>query len=126
MNIDELTIKQVRELQSIIVGATNTKQDTFLQGEYVIVRTYSAGVFAGTLEGRQGDKILLKNCRRLWRWSTDNKDISLSGIATKGLDYKGSKICILEPFKVLIDIEISPCSDVAKSSIEGAPTYVAK
>ncbi len=34
-------------------------------GRYVIVRTYSAGVFAGELEGRNGQEVVLRNARRL-------------------------------------------------------------
>ena len=36
---------------------------------YVIVRTYSAGVFAGTLESRKGKEVVLSQARRLWYWS---------------------------------------------------------
>ena len=31
---------------------------------YVIVRTYSAGVFAGSLEKRIGQEVVLRNARR--------------------------------------------------------------
>ena len=37
--------------------------------EYVIVRTYSAGVFAWYLESEKGKEVVLRNARRLWRWS---------------------------------------------------------
>ena len=37
-------------------------------GRYVIVRTYSAGVFAGNLESRKGREVVLRNARRLWSW----------------------------------------------------------
>ena len=36
-------------------------------GDYVIVRTYSAGVFAGTLVRREGKEVELKDARRLWQ-----------------------------------------------------------
>jgi hypothetical protein len=39
------------------------------KGQYVIVRTYSAGVFAGTLVSRKGKEVELKNARRLWYWA---------------------------------------------------------
>lgn len=38
------------------------------KGRYVIVRTYSAGVFAGTLVSRKGQGVVLKDARRLWYW----------------------------------------------------------
>ena len=36
---------------------------------YVLVRTYSAGVFAGTLETRKGQEVVLSNARRIWYWA---------------------------------------------------------
>ena len=38
----------------------------FKAGMYVIVRTYSAGVFAGKLVARNGREVKLKGARRLW------------------------------------------------------------
>ena len=37
--------------------------------KYVIVRTYSAGVFAGELESKNGQEVVLRNARRIWYWS---------------------------------------------------------
>ena len=36
---------------------------------YVMVRTYSAGVFAGELVSRKGQEVILKNARRIWYWA---------------------------------------------------------
>ena len=36
--------------------------------KYVICRTYSAGVFAGFLESRKGQEVVLTKTRRLWHW----------------------------------------------------------
>ena len=49
--------------------------------KYVIVRTYSAGVFAGTMESRNGQEVVLTNARRLWYWSGA---ASLSQLAVSG------------------------------------------
>ena len=38
-------------------------------GKYVIVRTYSAGVFSGNLKSRNGQEVVLTNARRLWYWA---------------------------------------------------------
>jgi hypothetical protein len=38
------------------------------KGDYIICRTASAGVFAGTLVSRKGKEVELKNARRLWYW----------------------------------------------------------
>lgn len=36
--------------------------------EYVLVRTYSAGVHAGYLKRREGKEVELLNARRFWQW----------------------------------------------------------
>jgi len=56
--------------------------------QYVIVRTYSAGVHAGTLVSRDGKEVVLENARRVWFWKGANTlhEIALHGVGT------GSKI----------------------------------
>jgi hypothetical protein len=49
--------------------------------KYVIVRTYSAGVFAGYLESRNGQEVVLRKARRIWYWSGA---ASLSQLAEEG------------------------------------------
>ena len=36
--------------------------------KFVLVRTYSAGVFAGFLAKRKGKEAELENARRIWYW----------------------------------------------------------
>jgi hypothetical protein len=49
---------------------------------YVIIRTYSAGVFAGYLEKRVGKEAKMIKARRLWYWKGANSlsDMSLNGV----------------------------------------------
>ncbi len=49
--------------------------------KYVICRTYSAGVFAGFLESRKGQEVVLTKARRLWHWQGA---ASLSQLAMEG------------------------------------------
>ena len=49
--------------------------------DYVIARTYSAGVFAGYLKSREGKEVVLLKARRLWQW---HGAASLSQLATSG------------------------------------------
>ena len=51
------------------------------QGDYVIVRTYSAGVFAGILGKLSGQEVTLTKARRLWYWAGA---ASLSQMANTG------------------------------------------
>ena len=50
--------------------------------DYVIVRTYSAGVFAGTLIKKEGNEVEMHNARRLWYW---DGAASLSQLAEEGV-----------------------------------------
>lgn len=89
---------------------------------YVIVRTYSAGCFAGTLTARDGKEVTLKDARRLWYWSGA---ASLSQLAESGTSLPGS--CKFpEPVSQVIlteAIEILAVSPVAQMSIEGVPVW---
>jgi hypothetical protein len=61
------------------------------KGAFVLIRTYSAGVHFGILEDRKGQEVHLSNARRLWSW---NGALSLSEVATAGVDIKNSKISV--------------------------------
>lgn len=40
-----------------------------MKNKNVIIRTQSAGVFAGVLKSRKGSEVTLTDARRLWYWS---------------------------------------------------------
>ena len=66
-----------------INGYIYVRKDAEVEGlEHVIIRTYSAGVFAGYLVRREGMEVELKNARRLWRWSGA---ATLSQLAMEGV-----------------------------------------
>jgi hypothetical protein len=50
-------------------------------GKTCIVRTYSAGVFLGTVKERNGKEVLLTDARRIWYW---DGAASLSQLANEG------------------------------------------
>ena len=91
--------------------------------KYCIVRTYSAGVFAGEVATIDKKVVVVKNARRLWEWKT-KKGISLSEIALFGVDERGSKICYAVPEVMLTEaIEIIPASEEAKKSLDEVKGY---
>ena len=89
---------------------------------YVIVRTYSAGVFAGTLESRNGQEVVLSNARRLWYWAGA---ASLSELAVRGTSKPGDcKFPIAVSTVTLLQaIEILAVTPVAQKSIDGVPQW---
>ncbi len=54
--------------------------------KYVICRTNSAGVFAGFFESRNGKEVVLRDARRIWRWSGAASLSQLAMEGTKDLD----------------------------------------
>jgi hypothetical protein len=89
---------------------------------YVIVRTYSAGVFAGYLDSRKGQEVVLLNGIRLWRW---DGAASLSQLAVEGVKKPAEcKFGIpVSRVDLLQAIEILAVEDSAKKNIEGVPSW---
>ena len=92
-----------------------------LIGKKVIIRSYGAGVFFGTLNEVEKceDKytVELLSCRRLWQWSGACSITQLSVDGTKNPD--GCRFTVIEPSVVVSSvIEIHGCSDIAIQSIE--------
>ena len=90
----------------------------------VIVRTYSAGAFAGTLKSRKGQEVVLTNARRLWYWAGA---ASLSQLAVDGTAKPGQcKFpCSVREITLLQAIEILPLSAKAEQSIAEVPVWKA-
>ena len=84
---------------------------------YCMVRTYSAGVFAGYLESREGKEATLRNARRIWYW---DGAASLSQLATDGTSKpENCKFpCSVDSVTLTEVIEIIPITERAKKSIE--------
>jgi hypothetical protein len=89
---------------------------------YVIVRTQSAGVFAGFLESRSGKEVTLREARRLWYWAGA---ASLSQLAVDGTSRpRDCKFPTPVPRILLLEaIEILNCTAAAKASIEAVPVW---
>ncbi len=92
--------------------------------EYCIVRTYSAGVFAGYLESRTGQEVVLRDARRLWYWLGA---ASLSQLASDGVSKpEGCKFpTAVNRITLLQAIEIIPCTKKAQESIAAVWTWKA-
>lgn len=90
--------------------------------KYVIVRTCTAGVFAGELESRNGREVVMRNARRLWYWKGA---ASLSQLAMEGVKYPNEcKFpCEVDRVELLEAIEILDVTEVAKKSIKDVPIW---
>jgi hypothetical protein len=112
-------------MKTIIVdGKEYVEKETTCDKEYVLCRTYSAGVFAGYLGEREGKEVTLLNARRIWRW---DGAASLSELAMKGTSKPSECRFPCEVDEVLLTevIEIIPITPEAKKTIDSVPVWTA-
>ena len=119
MNIDDLTIKNVKDIFSFFNKKEESKTSIGINcfiGVKCIIRTYSSGVWFGIVEEKNGDEVILKDARRLRYWKAV-KETSLSAVASYGLTKESN---LTNPVTVwLRPIEIIPCTDIAIQTLEG-------
>ena len=90
--------------------------------EYVIIRTYSAGVHAGYLKSQSGKEVVLINSRRLWKWSGANElcQMAMEGVSNPD----GCKFSVPTiKLKLTEAIEILDTTEKARKSITGVKEW---
>jgi len=112
------------ENEIVINNVVYVKKDSITRPEkpYVIVRTYSAGVFAGYLESRNLQEVVLTQARRIWKWAGA---ASLSQLAVDGTSKPNDcKFpCEVSRVELLQAIEILDVTEKAKLSIASVPVW---
>ena len=113
-----------------INGVEYVRKDTVaaspvMVADYKIVRTYSAGVFFGIIESRNGQEVVMRNARRLWYWEGA---ASLSQLAVDGVTKpKSCKFpCAVDRVELLQVIEILDVTEKAKACIDAVPVWTMK
>ena len=89
---------------------------------YVIVRTYSAGVFAGYLDSRKDKEAVILHARRIWSWEGA---ASLSQLAQEGTS-KPDKCkfpCEVDKIVLTEAVEVIDCTEKARKSIGGVAVW---
>ena len=107
-------------LESSVKSLPNAKSVKGMN--YCIVRTYSAGVFAGYIKDKQGKENTVYQARRLWYW---DGAASLSQISQDGVSKPSTckfpaevpEVCLKEI------IEIIPCTEKARMNISEVPLW---
>ena len=127
MNINDLTLGQLKEINALLAAGKEQKTEglSCMIGKKVIIRTYSAGVWFGTLDQKDRNEVILRNARRMWAWWA-KEGISLSSVSVNGIICEKSKIAEAVDAVWLEAIEIIPCSDIAVNSIENSPNAKAE
>ncbi len=101
----------------------NEKRDIENQDEkYYIVRCDRAGVFYGQIKARQGREVTMTNARRIRYW---DGAASLSQLAAEGTTRPGAcEFSVpVEEIVLLEAIEITPCTEQARASIDGVAEW---
>lgn len=118
INIDDLTLRQIREIQKLVptvekIRAPQAHQSHFI-GKTVILRCNASGVFLADLAGKQGQQVFARNAYRVFCWEGA---FTLSEVSQTGIS-KGSRVSQPMPEIEISDcIEVIPVTDRAKESI---------
>lgn len=120
-DLNELTVE---ELKKELDKLDKTKQTVVNKGkEYCVVRTYSAGVFAGIFDRKtKGQEGTVYNARRIWYW---DGAASLSQLANEGVNKPENCKFAQEVAEVDLKeiIEIIPCTKKARENIQGVAVW---
>ena len=92
--------------------------------KYVICRTYSAGVFAGFLESRTGQEVVMRDARRIFYWdgAASLSQLAMSGTSKPQNCKFPQAVDRVELFQA---IEILDCTEKAKKCIESVSVWQA-
>lgn len=114
--VKSITINGVEYVQKGEEKTPATKVDGM---DYCIIRTYSAGVFAGYVESESedGKKVVLRNSRRLWYW---DGAASLSQMAEEGVSKPSNCkfAMVVDKQQVNECIEKLYCTETARKNIQ--------
>lgn len=123
MNVDAKVLT-VNGVDYVPKDSVSEKAESIDGMDYVIVRTYSAGVFAGYLKRRDGKEVELVKAKRLWYWIGA---ASLSQLAEVGTSRPSEcKFpCEVASITLTEAIEILSVTAKAKASIAGVAVWQA-
>lgn len=112
--LNEVEINGIKYVPKNSINKMAEKSDGL---EYKIIRTYSAGVFAGYVKERNGGEATIVNARRLWYWSGA---ASLSELAMYGVKNPNNcKFAVpVDKIELINIIEILSVTQEAKNNIE--------
>ena len=115
-------VLKINDVEYIRADSVKTKAEPVDGMDYVIIRTYSAGVHAGYLKNRDGKEVTLIKARRLWYWSGA---ATLSQLAMEGVKKVSGCKFPQEVDEIILTeaIEVITCTQQAKDSISEVPVW---
>lgn len=119
MSNNTITIDGVEYVKKDSVKTTAKKKKGM---EYVVVRTYSAGVHSGYIQKKKGKEVTLVESRRLYYWEGA---FTCSELALNGVSKPDS--CKFAPELPLIElteaIEVIPATEKARVSLQSVENH---
>jgi hypothetical protein len=126
MNIDELTLGQIKQLQGLLGGDNKSASDLYQRyvGKYVICRTRNEGINAGVVIAADDTGVILQDARRLWYHKPKTTNCSwYEGIARDGISYD-TKCGVAREKLIVEDYSLTICSEAAEKTIREAKDHV--
>jgi len=121
MKKDEIELNGIKYVPKDSIKNITAKASSMKGKPYVLVRTYSAGVFAGYLDKRVGKEAKLLSARRIWYWDGAN---SLSQLAVDGTNKpENCKFAVPVDVELTEVIEVLTVSKKAQDSILGVAEW---
>jgi hypothetical protein len=118
MNLDELTLGQIKEIGNLLnLGNRKPESQHQMLGKRCLIRTYSAGVHIGDVVWINPDNAMeckLINALRLWKWTDGG--LSLSAVANNGI--KGGRLNKTGEVMLTNAIEYILTTNVAEKTYE--------
>ena len=124
MDLNKLSFKELETKIEELKKSIETTIPKKIKGTtYCIIRTYSAGVFAGLINRNfVGKEATIYDSQRIWYWSGAS---SLSQLANEGT--KNPSACkftqLIKEMDLKEIIEIIPCSLIAEASIKAVKIW---
>lgn len=121
MNIDDLTLGDIKKLNSMMsVGENNVKSDLHEEyiGRYVIIRSTNEGINFGILKKADSTGVLISGAIRLYHHKPrDVTQAWYEGVSNSGIS-DDTKIAPKVESKVIVErYSITPCTEIAAESI---------
>lgn len=89
-------------------------------GKKILVRSYDAGVYFGTMEWMEGDQCKLSNVRNIWHWTGAS---CLSQIANQGIT--GDKVGPVVESMVLNRVcQVMLLTETAIENLKNQPVWI--
>ena len=119
--MSEPKIIKINEVEHIRKDSVDQKAKIVDGMDYVVIRTYSAGVHVGYLKSREGKEVELVDAIRIHYW---DGAASLSQLAVDGVS-KPTNCRFSVPTDITLTeaIEIIPCTEKAKLCIQGVKSW---